>query len=87
MYYYAFQQVVCNSGWSLAAASCTVDFEKGLIKAVAEQFPEAGVPNGCSFHVKKANKDQLVKLGVHELLRDKLLRKGGLLDLLTEHCF
>jgi hypothetical protein len=81
-YYFALQQVICNSAWSLLAASVTCDFEAGLIKAVVEQFPEAGDPNGCSFNFKKCNKDQLVKLGVHELLRDKLLRKGGLLDLL-----
>ena len=76
------QQVICNSAWSLLAASVTCDFEAGLIKASHEQFPEGGHPNGCSFHFKKCNKEQLVKLGVHELLRDKLLRKGGLLDIL-----
>jgi hypothetical protein len=57
-----------------------MDFERPLVQAVTEQFPETTLA-GCLFHWKQALRRKLSKLGIPEI-QMSLVMQGGMLDLL-----
>ena len=63
MYWHALHWVIVCSYWRCEPSTVTCDFEKGLIKAVGEQFPKSKI-NGCLFHWKQAIRRKMLKLKI-----------------------
>jgi hypothetical protein len=65
IYFTAFHWVIAASEYKLDPLSVTCDFEKGLIKAVRDQFSGVAVV-GCLFHFKQALRRKMIKLKLAE---------------------
>jgi hypothetical protein len=87
VYKYALEQLqLCTLnliGHKMEAKTITCDFEKGLINAVVNSFPEA-IPIMCLFHFKQAIRKNLLKrFKIPEDLVSELMNEKGLINLLT----
>jgi hypothetical protein len=80
-YYHALQQPINSSEWTFSASSVTCDFEKGLLGAVKEQFPEAPVI-GCNFHWKQAIRRKLLENHIPVDMVSELMGSSGLINIL-----
>jgi hypothetical protein len=72
-----------GSEWKLEAKTKTCDFERALINAMNEQFPEKETPSvGCLFHFKQAIRRKLLQFKVPSTLISELINKDGLVNIL-----
>jgi hypothetical protein len=80
-YWHLLHFVLTITSMKFCPATITCDFEKALILAIHEQFPETMVI-GCLFHFKQALRRKLVKLGISAETISFAMRKN-MLDSLT----
>jgi len=83
-YYLALQMAINGSGWKLDAKTKTCDFERALLNALNEQFPEVETPTiGCLFHFKQAIRRKLLSYRISREVIHDLMGPNGLINLLT----
>ena len=82
-YYLALQMAINGSGWKLNAKTKTCDFERSLLNAMNEQFPEAETPTvGCLFHFKQALRKKLLQFKIPHEMISELMDDKGLINIL-----
>jgi len=85
-YYLALQHAINASDWKLRPKTVSCDFEKGLLKAVEDEF--RGTPEdpmeiiGCEFHFKQALSRKLEKLQIPKDVIFDLISASGLINIL-----
>lgn len=83
-YYLALQMAINGSGWKLDAKTKTCDFERALLNALNEQFPETETPTvGCLFHFKQALRRKLLSYRIPHDVISNLMGPNGLINILT----
>lgn len=83
-YYLALQMAINGSGWKLDAKTKTCDFERALLNALNEQFPEVETPTvGCLFHFKQALRRKLLSYRIPQDVIHELMGPNGLINILT----
>jgi MULE transposase domain len=81
VYFQALHWVIASSDFKLDPLTVTCDFEKGLIKAVQQQFTGVSIV-GCLFHFKQALRRKLLKLKIPDD-EVSLAMRPKVLDVLT----
>jgi hypothetical protein len=83
-YYLGLQMAINGSGWKLDAKTKTCDFERALLNAMNEQFPESETPTvGCLFHFKQALRRKLIGYRIPNEVIHHLMGPNGLINILT----
>ena len=65
LYWHALHWVIVMSQHRLEPETVTCDFEKGLMKAIDQQFPRGKI-NGCLFHWKQAIQRKMLSLKIDQ---------------------
>jgi hypothetical protein len=74
--------VIRDTGGNFEACSFVCDYEKGLIKALQDEFPK--VPHiGCSFHHKQLLRRKAKEFGLSDEVIAELLGENGRFDFLV----